>query len=700
MNPETLGTGLRWVQLCAGLGLTGGFAMMLMNKAHPSPVVGRWREGIWQIGLWQAWLVLISGCGLLMLQAWTASGQWAWADIERMLTRSHYGQVWQVRAGVAVALILLLACRRPLQARCSPSVLALLVLTLAVTHGLGSVFTGHAISAAPIEWAISAHLVHLLGAGVWAGGLPAMLAGLGLAANTHDASAHLFFKLALKQFSVVATYSVVLLVTSGAVMASLQTGAPLQWPGGMQGVWAGLFTGLERLSAPLLSTTYGQLVLFKTGVLGLVLLLAARVRWTWMPRLAQSLEKQRPVFSSMTTLVACELGLVLLLVLIAAKLGTSLPAAHAPMVWPFSWRLSFAATWDLPGTAWRVELGLALLALGSMMAFAQAAQWRRLGFHKLPLQMNRTLWGALLFVLGGLAVGLPALTVDAYPDTFRRSDSAYAAVSIAHGAHLYEVHCVGCHGANGKGDGPAAVGLAKPPANLTEPHTALHTAGDMYWWLTHGMARGGMPGFAAELTDQERWDMVNFLRAFSSGFQARILKAEVVPGRPWLAWPDLDFTTTQGAFGALKDYRERDAVLLVFYALPTSQNRLKDLANAYPALRAKHTEVLAIPWTGGAGLAQTATPWAQIQDGAADAVDTALLFRRTLSDPGQTVLGEKPVHMEILVDRFGYARSRWLPPEESRQSASMGWDLAVLLQQIDLIHAEPRLLPPPDEHVH
>ena len=45
------------------------------------------------------------------------------------------------------------------------------------------------------------------------------------------------------------------------------------------------------------------------------------------------------------------------------------------------------------------------------------------------------------------------------------------------------------------GDGPGARGLAKPPADLTARHTADHTAGDLYWWLTHGIATGPMPAF-------------------------------------------------------------------------------------------------------------------------------------------------------------------------------------------------------------
>lgn len=35
------------------------------------------------------------------------------------------------------------------------------------------------------------------------------------------------------------------------------------------------------------------------------------------------------------------------------------------------------------------------------------------------------------------------------------------------GRALYEAYCLGCHGSAGQGDGPAAAGLARPPADLT-----------------------------------------------------------------------------------------------------------------------------------------------------------------------------------------------------------------------------------------
>jgi len=72
-----------------------------------------------------------------------------------------------------------------------------------------------------------------------------------------------------------------------------------------------------------------------------------------------------------------------------------------------------------------------------------------------------------------------------------------------------------------------------------------------------------------------------------------------------------------------------------------------------------------------------------VTDGAQEAATAYLLFRRTLSDPGTTVLGEPPSHMEFLIDRFGYVRARWLPQEDG---GGEGWrDTQFLLDQIERI---------------
>ncbi len=139
--------------------------------------------------------------------------------------------------------------------------------------------------------------------------------------------------------------------------------------------------------------------------------------------------------------------------------------------------------------------------------------------------------------------------------------------------------------------------------------------------------------------------------------------------------------------------------MLVFYSLPYSAPRLAELVNLYPQLIARHVEVIAIMLQGATVVPPPDLPFVLVKDEGQEVANTYLLFRRTLSNPGRTVLGEAPPHMEFLLDRFGYMRERWLALDDAHSSGH--WrSSAFLLGEIDAINREPRILPPPDAHVH
>jgi mono/diheme cytochrome c family protein len=85
--------------------------------------------------------------------------------------------------------------------------------------------------------------------------------------------------------------------------------------------------------------------------------------------------------------------------------------------------------------------------------------------------------------------------------------------SITAGRVVYTENCATCHGEQGLGDGPGAVNLQPPPANLTEPHVGAHTDGDFYWWIENGISPN-MPGFGETLAEDEIWHVINYVRTF------------------------------------------------------------------------------------------------------------------------------------------------------------------------------------------
>jgi hypothetical protein len=66
--------------------------------------------------------------------------------------------------------------------------------------------------------------------------------------------------------------------------------------------------------------------------------------------------------------------------------------------------------------------------------------------------------------------------------------------------------------------------LPLPPADLTAEHLWNHSDGELFWWLSHGIdaPRGGlaMPGFADSLSEDDRWALIDYMRAHNAGAAA------------------------------------------------------------------------------------------------------------------------------------------------------------------------------------
>jgi putative copper resistance protein D len=208
-----------------------------------------------------------------------------------------------------------------------------------------------------------------------------------------------------------------------------------------------------------------------------------------------------------------------------------------------------------------------------------------------------------------------------------------------------------------------------------------------------------MPGFANLLGEDERWDLVNFVHTLSVGYQARILRASIVPRRPWLAAPDFALATTSGSL-TLQNYRERQVVLLVLFTLPDSEPRLRALHQAMAALTAAGLVVIALPIDPQAAPGDTAsaipdrgTPTIGSSD---EVVISYMLFRHTLENQRIGAVGPNPRHIEFLIDRYGFVRARWLPEDETP-----GWqDISALVSEAKALMNEGRLRPPPEDHLH
>jgi len=94
----------------------------------------------------------------------------------------------------------------------------------------------------------------------------------------------------------------------------------------------------------------------------------------------------------------------------------------------------------------------------------------------------------------------------------------------------YATHCAVCHGAAGRGDGPAAKGLTPPPADLTDAarQGRLSVFG-LYNTITLGIKGTAMTGFPA-LSESQRWALAFHVSTLAGGDDERARGAALWKG--------------------------------------------------------------------------------------------------------------------------------------------------------------------------
>ncbi|HXH67366.1 MAG TPA: cytochrome c [Candidatus Limnocylindrales bacterium] len=79
---------------------------------------------------------------------------------------------------------------------------------------------------------------------------------------------------------------------------------------------------------------------------------------------------------------------------------------------------------------------------------------------------------------------------------------------------VYLDKCSECHGETGQGNGPQAKMYDPRPRMLTDaPHLATVTDGELFYVISEG--HKPMPSYRKKLTEEQRWQLVLLVRAFS-----------------------------------------------------------------------------------------------------------------------------------------------------------------------------------------
>jgi len=81
--------------------------------------------------------------------------------------------------------------------------------------------------------------------------------------------------------------------------------------------------------------------------------------------------------------------------------------------------------------------------------------------------------------------------------------------SIERGKIIYLENCAVCHGERIDGMKAEETGLQMDSPNLKK-RLLTHTDGDFFWKIQNG--RGDMPPFREDLTEEQTWDVINYIR--------------------------------------------------------------------------------------------------------------------------------------------------------------------------------------------
>ena len=391
------------------------------------------------------------------------------AALPTVLGETSFGHVWL--AQVAATLVSLAVIRWRPGAALLPCAAAV-ILQAGHSHAL-SMYGGPSVL-------LLSDVVHLLAAGAWLGGLWPLLLTIRLAPPRDGA-------LAARWFSPLGKVCVVAMaITAG-------------------------YQGWELIASipGLIGTAYGAVAIGKLALFGVLFAFALANRYRLAPALLHGdsgAAKRRLIRS-----IGIQTGFGIAVVLAAAVLSNLPPSLHEQPAWPFDDQFSLVTIGEDP--EFKRIVVMALLEMGvAAVVVAVSLALRR---HRLVAVVVAA--GVWWFA----APDLRLLLVPAYPTSFYHSPNGFAATSIVHGETLFSSNCAACHGAEGRGDGPLASTLPVPPADLTAGHLWGHSDGELFWWLTDGITapdgQPAMPGFAATLSADDRWALIDYVRANNAG---------------------------------------------------------------------------------------------------------------------------------------------------------------------------------------
>lgn len=134
------------------------------------------------------------------------------------------------------------------------------------------------------------------------------------------------------------------------------------------------------------------------------------------------------------------------------------------------------------------------------------------------LSRSKVLGIFVVFIIVAVAGGIIVFSLSDWsaPQQARQMPNPVAATpqAIGAGMSVYMDRCQNCHGEDGNGKGPRADKLSIQPSDFTDaPAMSKQTDGELFWKISEG--HRPMPAFKKKLSEEERWQLVDYIRTFA-----------------------------------------------------------------------------------------------------------------------------------------------------------------------------------------
>jgi len=93
--------------------------------------------------------------------------------------------------------------------------------------------------------------------------------------------------------------------------------------------------------------------------------------------------------------------------------------------------------------------------------------------------------------------------------------------TVKSGETIYNLNCKSCHGDPGKGNHAALTPIPKDPASA---EYQKNTDGEIFYILSNG--RGLMPNFVNTLNEEQRWQVISYVRSFNKDYKQPPVKVK------------------------------------------------------------------------------------------------------------------------------------------------------------------------------